>query len=135
MDLVCSPCRIFLRTNWSHCIWVIYLPQNMKKSKAVGNKKYTLLSHVTYSEYRGWSQNKKKAMYVVPKLKKKTWKDNVDEIYIGGHLVNAFQGTQKKTPNVAFSYFFQIYSTQNIKAGDELLGNHNRRYNIGNLKK
>ena len=81
-----------------------------EKNKAVGNETYTLLSHVTYSEYRGWSQNKKKAMYVVPKLKKKTWKNNVDEIYIGGHLVNEFQGMHKKTPNVAFSYYFQIYS-------------------------
>ena len=105
-----------------------------EKNKAVGNEEYTLLSHVTYSEYRGWSQNKKKAMYVVPKLKKKTWKDKVDEIYIGGHLVNEFQGTHKKTPNVAF-YYFQIYSVQNIKAGDELLINYNKRWNIGNLKK
>ena len=106
-----------------------------EKNKAVGNKTYTLLSHVTYSEYRGWSQNKKKAMYVVPKLKKKTWKNNVDEIYIGGHLVNEFQGMHKKTPNVAFSYFFQIYTTKNIKAGDELLINYGKKYNIGNLKK
>ena len=93
------------------------------------------MSHVTYSEYRGWSQNKKKAMYVVPKLKKKTWKDNVDEIYNGGHLINEFQNTHKKTANVAFSYYFQIYSVQAIKAGDELLINYNKRRNIGNLKK
>ena len=74
-----------------------------EKNKDSGNETYTLLSHVTYSDYRGWSLNKKRSMYVVPNLKKKTWKDNVDEIYIGGHLVNEFQGTHKKTPNVAFS--------------------------------
>lgn len=106
-----------------------------EKNKAAGNETYTLLSHVTYSDYRGWSPNKKKSMYVVPKLKKKTWKDNVDEIYIGGHLVNEFQGTHKKSANVAFSYYFQIYSVQAIKAGDELLINYNKRRNIGNLKK
>ena len=106
-----------------------------EKNQAVGHEKYTLLSHVTHSDKKGWSQNKKKAMYVVPKLKKKTWKDKVDEIYIGGHLVNQFQGTHKKTANVAFSYYFQIYSVQNIKAGDELLINYNNRNNIGNLKK
>ena len=72
-------------------------------------------------------------MYVVPKLKKKTWKDNVDEIYIGGHLINEFQNTHKKTANVAFSYYFQIYSVQKIKAGDELLINYNKRKRIGNL--
>ena len=94
-----------------------------------------MLSHVTCSEYKGWSQNKKRSMYVIPKLKNKTWKDNMDEIYIGGHLVNVFQGTHKKTPNVAFSYFFQIYTTKNVKAGEELLINYGKKYNIGNLRK
>ena len=66
-------------------------------------------------------------MYIVPQLKIKTWTDNVDEIYIRGHLVNEFQGTHKKTLNVAFSYYFHIYSVQNIKVGDELLINYNKR--------
>ena len=66
-------------------------------------------------------------MYVVPKLKRKKWKPNVDEMYIGGHLINDFHGTHKKSANVAFSYFFQIYSIKDIKAGDELLVNYNHR--------
>ena len=102
-----------------------------EKNKVVGNEKYTLMSHVTYSKYKGWSQNKKKAMYVVPKLKKKTWKDNVDEIYIRGHLINEFQNTHKKTANVAFCYFIHINSMQEIKAGDELLVNYNIVLNRG----
>ena len=91
------------------------------------------MSHVTYSKYKGWGQNKKKIMYVVPKLKRKTRKDNVDEICIGGHLINEFQNTHKKTANVAFSYYFQIYSVQKIKAGDKILINYNKRKKIGNL--
>ena len=63
-------------------------------------------------------------MYVVPKLKRNTWEDNVDEMYIGGHLIND-QNTHKKSANVAFSYFFQIYSVQEIITGDELLVNYN----------
>ena len=45
------------------------------------------MSHVTNNEYNGWNENKKKVMYVVPKLKRNTWEDNVDEMYIGGHLI------------------------------------------------
>ena len=106
-----------------------------EKNKAIGSDIYTLLSHVIYNDTRGWKLNKKKSMYVVPKMKKKTWKDNVDEIYIGGHLVNSFKGTHKKSANVGFSYFFQIYTTQNIKAGDELLVNYGTKYQFGNLEK
>ena len=69
-----------------------------RKNKAIGNKTYTLLSHVTYSEYRGWSQNKKKSMYVVPKLKKKTWKDNVDEIYIEVILLMSSKVRTRRLP-------------------------------------
>ena len=106
-----------------------------EKNKAIGSDIYTLLSHVTYNDTRGWKLNKKKSMYVVPKMKKKTWRDNVDEIYIGGHLVNSFQGTHKKSANVGFSYFFQIYTTQNVKAGDELLVNYGTKFHFGNLGK
>ena len=70
-------------------------------------------------------KNKKKVMSVVIKLKSDNWRENVDEMYIGGHLINNFQSTHKKSANVAFSYFFQIYSVQNIKACDELLVNYN----------
>ena len=106
-----------------------------EKNKAIGNDYYTLLSHVMHNDTRGWKRNKKKSMYVVPKMKKKTWKDKVDEIYIGGHLVNSFKGTHKKSANVGFSYFFQIYTTQNVKAGDELLVNYGSKYDFGNLGK
>ena len=106
-----------------------------EKNKAIGNEHYTLLSNVVYNDTKGWKRNKKKSMYVVPKMKKKTWKDKVDEIYIGGHLVNSFQGTHKKSANVAFSYFFQIYTTQNVKAGDELLVNYGTKFHFGNLGK
>ena len=40
------------------------------------------MSHVTYNKYNGWKENKKKVMYVVPKLKREKWKDNVDEMCI-----------------------------------------------------
>ena len=83
--------------------------------------------HVTYNEYNGWNENKKKVMYVVPNLEREKWKDNVDEMYIGGHLINDYHNTSKKSANVAFSYFFQIYSIQEFKTGDELLVNYNNR--------
>ena len=106
-----------------------------EKNKAIGNDHYTLLSHVVYNDTKGWKRNKKKSMYVVPKMKKKTWKDKVDEIYIGGHLVNTYKGTYKKSANVGFSFFFQIYTTQNVKAGDELLVNYGSKFNLGTLGK
>ena len=76
-------------------------------------------------------------MSVVPKMKRKKWKPEVDDMYIGGHLINDFHRTHKKSANVAFSYFFQIYSIQEIKAGDELLVNYNHRAkkSIGELSK
>ena len=106
-----------------------------EKNKAIGNEHYTLLSNVVYNDTKGWKRNKKKSMYVVPKMKKKTWKDKVDEIYIGGHLVNTYKGTYKKSANVGFSFFFQIYTTQNVKAGDELLVNYGSKFDLGTLGK
>ena len=47
-----------------------------EKNNAIGSAKYTLMSHATYNKYNGWNENKKKVMYVVPKLKRKTWKNN-----------------------------------------------------------
>lgn len=58
-------------------------------------------------------------MYVDPKLNRDKWKDNVDEMYIGGHLINDYHNTHKQSANIAFSYFFQIYSVQGIEAGDK----------------
>ena len=106
-----------------------------EKNKAIGNEHYTLLSNVVYNDTKGWKRNKKRSMYVVPKMKKKTWKDKVDEIYMGGHLVNTYKGTYIKSANVGFSFFFQIYTTQNVKAGDELLINYGTKYHFGNLEK
>ena len=106
-----------------------------EKNKAIGNEHYTLLSHVVYDDTKGWKRNKKKSMYVVPKMKKKTWKNKVDEMYMGGHLVNSFKNTYKKSANVGFSFFFQIYTTQNVKAGDELLVNYGSKFDLGTLGK
>ena len=105
--------------------------------KAKGNQKYTLESNATYDDRYGWKTNKKRKMYVVPKMKRKKWKPEVDDMYIGGHLINNYQDTHKKSANVAFSFFFQIYSIQEIKAGDELLVNYHIRAkkSIGELSK
>ena len=95
------------------------------KNNAIGNVNYTLMSNVTHNDYNGWRKNKKKVMYVVPKLKSEKWKENVDEMYIGGHLINDYHGMHKRSTNVVFS--FLIYSVQKIKAGDELLVNYYSR--------
>ena len=99
----------------------------MKKNNANGSATYTLMSNASYNNHNGWKENKKKVMYVVPKLNGQKWKDNVDKMYIGSHLINDFHGTYKKSANVDFSYFFQVYSVQSIKAGDELLANYKKK--------
>ena len=70
-------------------------------------------------------------------MKRNKWKPVVDDMYIGGHLINDFHGTHRKSSNVAFSYFFQIYSIKEIKAGDELLVNYHIRakQSLGELSK
>ena len=42
-----------------------------EKKHANINKNYTLMSHVGYEDDKGWKENKKKVMYVVPKLSNK----------------------------------------------------------------
>ena len=109
--------------------------EDWKKTK--GQEKYTLESNVTYDDRYGWKTNKKRKMYVVPKMKRNKWKPVVDDMYIGGHLINDFHHTHRKSANVAFSYFFQIYSIKEIKAGDELLVNYHIRakQSLGELSK
>ena len=68
----------------------------------------------------------KKTVYVTPEIKGKKWVGNVDKVYLGGHLINTFDGVTKKSANVAFDYFFGVYSLKPIKRGDELLVLYNR---------
>ena len=63
---------------------------------------------------------------MTPEIKGKKWMGNVDEMYLGGHLINTFDGITKKSANVSFDFFFGIYSVKSIKRGDELLTLYNR---------
>ena len=86
---------------------------------------YTLLSHVAHNGKK-WIMNRKKTVYVVPEIKGKKWVGNVDKVYLGGHLINTFDRVNKKSANVAFDYYFGVYSLKPIKRGDELLVLYNR---------
>ena len=65
----------------------IFTTEHEKKNNVVDNEKYTLMQHVIYNKYNDWNENKKMVRYVVPKLKRNTWEDNVDEMYITGYLI------------------------------------------------
>ena len=72
------------------------------------------MSNATHNYNRGWDTNKKKGMYIVPKLKSEKRK-NVDKIYIGGHLINNYYETHRKSANVAFSFFFNFIALSKLK--------------------
>ena len=63
---------------------------------------------------------------MTPEIKGKKWVGNVDKVYLGGHLINTFDRVNKKSANVAFDYYFGVYSLKPIKRGDELLVLYNR---------
>ena len=96
-----------------------------EKDKSKVGDTYTLLSHVTFDDRNSWNKNKKRKMFVAPHLKDNKWQGNVDEIYIGAHLINEFQNSKKKSANAIIGDFFEISSVQKIKRGEEILVNYN----------
>ena len=68
-----------------------------EKEKAQVNDAYTIGCNVVH-DGKQWKKNKRKEVFVTPELKKNKWVGDVDEMYIGAHLVNEFQGTEKNQP-------------------------------------
>ena len=77
-----------------------------EKDKSKVGDTYTLLAHVTFDDRNGWNKNRKRKMFVAPHLKDNKWQGNVDEIYIGAHLINEFQNSKKKSANSIIGVFF-----------------------------
>lgn len=73
------------------------------------------MSHVGYEDDKGWKENKKKVMYVVPKLSNKKQNGDVDKMYSGCHLIKDNHGMHKKFANVTFGYFLKFIAFRKSK--------------------
>ena len=65
-------------------------------------------------------------MFISTELKNKRWTPGKDKMYLAGRLIISIDGTRKYS-NVDFGETFHIYSSKQIKKGDELLLNYNRQ--------